>query len=837
MSETQQNNKDGGDNVAGDKIVHEHYHSPQEQPQTPIRIRYDISRLPLTSNPKLYGREQPLKLLNQAWKKPKTKVVILVAMGGTGKTALLKHWLDKLLQKKSAPESAFAYSFYSQGAAEDKQTDAEEFFSKAFAHFGYHEALPKNQHDKGVLLAQWVGAQRALLVLDGLEPLQHPQGVMRGALKDKGLVSLLEQLALKNQGLCLISSRQPVTELKGKAAVIEHDLAQLSATDGVRLLKAFKLTGSEKDFSETVAWLGGHALALNLLGHYVRATFAGDLRQRDKLSAFSDSPEEGAHAEKIIAAYERHLKGTADLALLSLLGLFDRPVSQAAFTALLAPSEKHKDKQRLALTAPIRKLSATDYGALIQRLRDQHLLNAHNPEHPDSLDCHPLLREYFGKRLQTEQPKAWQQAQRQLYDYYKAVPEKELPDTLAEMEPLFAAVAHGCAAGLHQQALEKVYWPRILRENEHYVLHKLGAFATDLAVVAHFFSQPWNSPAAALPDEYKAFVLNWAAFRLRALGRLSEAAAPMQAGIDLSAAQENWIEAAKNANNLSELHNSLGALVAALSVAEQGVAFADKSGDDFQRMVNRSSLADAQQHSGAWAAAAASFAEAEEIQKQWQPESPQLYSLPGFRYCDYLLSLGDWQQVQGRAQTTLKYQHEGWYSLLSIALDQLSLGRASLQQACIESVGWQQANHSSAEPQDSPHSPAPDLMLTRKDSPALNVSSAHDWLELAVDDFHKAGTEHHLPRALLARCACARFAHDWQRAHADLAQVFESARRSDMRLHLCDAHFEAARLALMGAAFDDLLAAAHLDKAAELIEATGYKRRLLDLHYLRAYTG
>ena len=34
----------------------------------------------------------------------------------------------------------------------------------------------------------------------------------------------------------------------------------------------------------------------------------------------------------------------------------------------------------------------------------------------------------------------------------------------------------------------------------------------------------------------------------------------------------------------------------------------------------------------------AAFREAEELQKQRQPEFPLLYSVPGFRYCDLLLS-------------------------------------------------------------------------------------------------------------------------------------------------------------------------------------------------------
>ena len=74
----------------------------------------------------------------------------------------------------------------------------------------------------------------------------------------------------------------------------------------------------------------------------------------------------------------------------------------------------------------------------------------------------------------------------------RGLPEKEQPDTLEEMQPLFSAVAHGCAAGLHQRAGDEVYWPRISRKNEFYSTNKLGAFSDDLATVAHFFTTPWH---------------------------------------------------------------------------------------------------------------------------------------------------------------------------------------------------------------------------------------------------------------------------------------------------------------------------------------------------------
>src|SRR5205823_5921429 len=90
-------------------------------------------------------------------------------------------------------------------------------------------------------------------------------------------------------------------------------------------------------------------------------------------------------------------------------------------------------------------------------------------------------------------------------------------------------------------------------------------------------------------------------------------------------------------SNLSELELTLGEIAGAVGDAELSVTYADRSGDAFQRMVNRSTSADALHHAGRRAEAETRFREAEQTQTTRQPDAPQLYSLPGFRYCDLLL--------------------------------------------------------------------------------------------------------------------------------------------------------------------------------------------------------
>src|ERR1019366_9105243 len=93
------------------------------------------------------------------------------------------------------------------------------------------------------------------------------------------------------------------------------------------------------------------------------------------------------------------------------------------------------------------------------------------------------------------------------------------PDTLEEMTPLFYAVYHGCQAGRHQAALDEVYNDRILRGGrEFYLWRKLGAFGTDLSLLANFFAVPWIQPVDSFLPADQFWLISQAGFTLFAIG-------------------------------------------------------------------------------------------------------------------------------------------------------------------------------------------------------------------------------------------------------------------------------------------------------------------------------
>lgn len=386
--------------------------------------------------------------------------------------------------------------------------------------------------------------------------------------------------------------------------------------------------------------------------------------------------------------------------------------------------------------------------------------------------------------------------------------------------------------------MEEVYWRRIQRGNNFFSRRKLGAFGSELTALAGFFDRPWSQPSARIPTVDRAFVLTEAAGILRAVGRLAEAVEPIHAGLESFLARENWKNAAAAANNLSELVLTLGAVPRSVAFGKQSVELADRSGNAIYQVIMRTTWADALHQAGRWEESEAAFREAEAMQAEHQREYPRLYSGQGSQYCDLLLGRAEpdsgsgldglagpgsrpqeterFRQACGevleRGQESLGIVLRASRSLLDVALSHLTLGRVHLGLALT-------ALH---------------LAVSEIDR-AKGLAEAAEHLDRAVDELRRAGTEHHIPRGLLARATLRRFQSKFAGAAADLAEALEIAERGPMRLHECDAHLEWARLC-----WDqkDLPAARrHLARARELVNETGYGRREREVRWLEGELG
>lgn len=834
-------------------------------PRLETRLDVPPTRLRHTAE-QLVGREAELSLLDEAWNNPRINLLVIRGKGGEGKTALVAAWMAELAAKGwRGAERVLDWSFYSQGTRDQASATAEVFLHDALERLGDPDPDAGDAAARAGRLARLIGDQRCLLVLDGLEPLQYPPGPLQGALKDPGMAALLRGLAARNEGLCVVTTRERVDEIQqhyGKSAV-DYELKFLSPLAGAQLLHnsgarhAGKqpIHADDRELQDASQEVRGHALTLSLIGQYLRLTAEGDIRQRDSMKLADadreythDATRPYGHAFKAIEAYERWFAGgdagaRRQLATLRLLGLFDRPAPADCLAALrsmevpgfLSRLFSAEAKELHHVFSPLLGISDSDWSIALRRLQEIALLSVGED---GAVDCHPLLREYFATRLKERNPAAFRAAHSRLFDHLCATTPHR-PDTLPGLQPLYQAVTHGCLAGRQQKAVQKVYDDRILRgtgNDGFYSTKKLGAIGADLGAVAAFFDEPWTrlSPNLSAPDQ--TWLLAVAAFNLRALGRITEAVESMQVGMERCVKTANWNNAAVGASNLSELEVTLGRLSEAVDDGRRAIEFADRSGkEDWQNFIRtRTVAADALHQAGERAQAGALFAEAERMQAQQQPQFPLLYSMWGFRYADLLLAPAEraaWQALRaGRAAAPppsdplapcaeaerrasyalpLSIEHLGKsLGLLDIALDHLTQARAALYRA----------------------------LLTR-DASRSALADLPSAIASALATLRAANQSDYLPKALLtAALYHATLCGDPVAATRLLDEARQIAERGPMPLYLADVHLHRARLAASGH-LPGVDAPAELAQARALIERHAYGRRREELADAEAAAG
>jgi predicted ATPase len=452
--------------------------------------KISVARLPVTGSD-VFGREEDIAFLDAAWTNQQVNVVTIVAWAGIGKSTLVNHWLRRIAAEHyRSAELIFGWSFYRQGSNRDTSS-ADEFLDAALAWFGDSDPRLGTAWEKGERLAKLVAERRTLLVLDGLEPLQNPPGSQEGRLREPSLQALLRELAAFNTGLCVITTRMPIADIanhEGTSAP-RRDLEHLSSEAGSKLLRALGVKGRDSELRTASEEFSGHCLALTLLGSYLSDAYSGDIRCRKEVSErLAHDVRQGAHARKVMESYQAWFGEGPELSVLRLLGLFDRPADQKTLAALL------KSPAIPGLTESLTDLSSTEWRITLAKLRRARLLAGEDPHDPGYLDTHPLVREYFGEQLRSQQTDAWKECNRRLYYYYKKIA-PPFPDTFQEMEPLFLAVICGCNAGLFREALHEIYIPRIQRGNVSFAAKVLGTRGVLVSVLVHFFEYGrWGSP-------------------------------------------------------------------------------------------------------------------------------------------------------------------------------------------------------------------------------------------------------------------------------------------------------------------------------------------------------
>lgn len=819
----------------------------------------DISRIVKYAPADLIGREAELQLLNDAWsalpgsKSPHPRVLTFVALGGEGKTSLVAKWAAELAaQDWPECDAVFAWSFYRQGTGEQLAASSDLFLTEALTFFGDADMAKSSAgaFDKGRRLAQLVGERRTLLILDGVEPLQYaPTSPTPGELKDQGLAALLKGLASSSKGLCAVTTRCSLPDLRAfkDKTVLEKELKRLSTDAGVHLLQQLgvrKESGSKSEFEKLVEDVKGHALTLTLLGGFLKRAFHGDIRQRDRMK-FEKADEKmyGGHAFRTMEAYEQWLlrdggdEGRREVAVLRLMGLFDRPADAGCLTAL-------RRETIPGLTEPLTGLAEDDWEYCLSGLEAAKLLTVNRDSVGAmlSLDAHPLIREYFSAQVRGsgfsqavshESPRAetksgaWREAHRRIYEHLCSTTEDKLDATLEDLQPLYQAVAHGCFAEKTENVLWQLYDHRLQRGDLKYATKQLGAMSSTLGALACFFAKQWDVLVSGMSRKSEARVYNEAAVHLRIVGRSTEAVQPSQLACKKNAESKDWVESAVSFGNHAELLLSLGNLNEALLVAEKAVAYADLSPDKEEMVYQRSVMAEVLLASWRLEQANRMIRAAERIQAQREENRPQLYSMPGFR--KHSLILAPLERIAWRCQ--MQGAVEQVINLPKVEPSVRELARQALRHARSNAWLFAIALHEQTIGEE--------IILHELTSNETDLQKHRVQIELALQHLNssviysrKCGVHSYIVRSLRSRSWGYYLSDDIQSARKDLDEAWEIASRGPMPLYMADIHLYRARLfgsSNKSEKYPWESAEHDLAEARRLIEKHGYVRRMPEL--------
>ncbi|MBN1506676.1 MAG: hypothetical protein JW955_07510, partial [Sedimentisphaerales bacterium] len=615
-------------------------------------------------------------------------------------------------------------------------------------------------------------------------------------LKDPALEALLKGLAQHNVGLCLVTTRESVADLAPFHATTapewlleclsEEAGAQLLFNMGVKKAGNADIGPGDQELKDATREIGGHALTLQLLGPYLAKAHQGNVRKRE-LVAFrkADAKVQGGHAFRMLSAYEKWLTGAREegetqLAILRVLGLFDRPADAGCIAAL------RKKPPIRGLTERLVDLTEEDWNLTLSNLRECGLItiqrNGPSPVGSRvSLDAHPLVREYFARQMREESPDTWRASHSRLYKYLCDLPEKKSPDTFEEMEPLYAAVQHGSEAGYFKDALRKVFRQRLRRGDEQYSF-RCGLAGADLAVLSSFFERHWSHVVPVFSPRDQGYILNEAGSALRTLGRLSEAEEPVRASLSMLKRIRDWKAAANTCTTLVNVLLLGGNMSGALAAAREGVEFADKSKDDYFCVSTRITLARVLHHHGETAEAMQHIRKAKRIAPNMRASSR--YALQSASICDVLITRGQLREAEKWTEQALESLARVGGHPRETALHCIRLGRIHLERAL------------------------------KGQSECLSIAASH--LRRGVEEMRKANRRDELPAALISLASLLSAEGKLSDARAYLDEAWQIAERGSMRLHMADVLLHRGRL---------LRDTAALAEARKLIDECGYHRR------------
>jgi tetratricopeptide (TPR) repeat protein len=728
----------------------------------------------------ILGRERERAALDAALDDRAIHLAVVVGEGGAGKTQLVRTWLDQLQPLYGGADAVISCSIEDQGGRGGPAASAA--VGVLLAALG---DKPSEDPMASVFrLAQLVRARSTIVVIDGLEPLQDS----RGEITDRPMRTLIRELASQmNGGLLVITTRPPCVDLDGFFGARRIDLGPIDPASAVQVLRSRGVHGLEEQLARVSGRLRGHALSLALVADYLVEAHEGDAMAFEGLDLGAQDIDDRGRLDRILSWHERRW-APEERAVLGVVALCEGPATLEVLRAFtLAPAAP-------GFASALGGRSLPELQRTCTRLERTALLSRSSG---GVWDQHPLVRGWWRARLMAVEPAGVRAAHERLFEHHRAQAPRAGGggERREDLEPLYAAVAHGVQAGRWRESFAVLH-DRIREGERHTSLKKHGMVAEDLRAFLSFFERSSLEVRGDLAAPQRHWLENSAGVLLRVHGRAAEAVDLLQRAVRTAAGAGLVAEAAESARNLASVLSLTGDLTKALEACESAVHHADLSGETRARVVARDFRAHLLHRFGRLQDARADFVAIEQIRDGEGAGKMGVAHYPFASQAALFIDLDEVDLACDRARRGVDLTRGGdpdAGSLLNRGLSRRSLGRA------LAALG--------------------------------KGDEAAEQLEAAVELVRQAGRYDHLAPCHID-CASFWADLDGSRARSHLAEARRVFEGRGFRLIEGDAALTTAHVALLENRLEE--AGAALDLASMLLDATRYRLRLPRLHVLQA---
>ena len=485
----------------------------QRHPETKSGVRvYEHGRYNLAN--KFIGRKKEMAELDNWLTDDSCPMFAVIALGGTGKSALTWHWLEKVKGMAEPPFNFIIWhGFYETGQVDTFLTDVLQFLGEKPNELG-SKRVQLNR------LLELLTTTPMLLVLDGAERLLRAYSGMNAAYQgdEEQTVSLARDCVdpvaadlliglsqLKNSSKTLLSSRLMPRELLGRGdklpdTIARFDLTGLDSEDAFRFFTEWGIQTTRAEVNAVCAPLEYHPFCMALLAGYAAADFEnpGDLRAAADYDPTHDLLGRRQH---ILQRAYNGLPRSAQITL-DRLAAFRTPVSWETVESVFLSKPKQKWWQRLfgagkliqEIGFPIDKASLED---TLHLLEQRGLLKRSFSTAP-MFDLHPITRRYAYGRLADRTA-----FHMQLINYYKTVSKAEKVNSIIDLWPTIELYHHLTRTERYNEAV-------ILFSDQlvHPLFNQLGVYQQIIELLHTLFPEGEDKLPHLNDEAWQAWTLN-----------------------------------------------------------------------------------------------------------------------------------------------------------------------------------------------------------------------------------------------------------------------------------------------------------------------------------------